>query len=248
LFGLTAATEANVADNAEAYTTSVEPWTDQERLAGEKITLGLYLTGHPIAQYEAEIRQFTSGSIAHMLSEVERSKGRMEARVAGLVVEIRTRQTKQGKTMGFATIDDRTGRLEIAAFGDKYETYRSIFSKDALLVAEGTVAIDDFSGNLRLSVETLYSMEQAREQFARGLQFSWKANGHALDTPDFIPGLQTTLQPFKGGACPVSIRYKSGKASANLQLGDAWRIHPTDELLGRLKQLSGVFGIEIKYR
>ena len=248
LFGLTAATEANVADNAEAYTTSVEPWTEQERLAGEKITLGLYLTGHPIAQYEAEIRQFTSGSIAHLLSEVERSKGRMEARVAGLVVEIRTRQTKQGKTMGFATIDDRTGRLEIAAFGDKFETYRSIFSKDSLLVAEGTLAIDDFSGNLRLSVETLYSMEQAREQFARGLQFSWMANGHALDTHGFIPGLQTTLQPFKGGACPVSISYKSGKASANLQLGDAWRIHPTDELLGRLKQLSGVSGIEIKYR
>ena len=248
LFGLTAATEANVADNAEAYTTSVEPWTEQERLAGEKITLGLYLTGHPIAQYEAEIRQFTSGSIAHLLSEVERSKGRMEARIAGLVVEIRTRQTKQGKTMGFATIDDRTGRLEIAAFGDKYETYRSIFSKDSLLVAEGTLAIDDFSGNLRLSVETLYSMEQAREQFARGLQFSWMTNGHALDTHGFIPGLQTTLQPFKGGACPVSISYKSGMAFAILQLGDAWRIHPTDELLGRLKQLSGVSGIEIKYR
>ncbi len=248
LFGLTATSEEDVADNTETYTTTVEPWTEQERLAGEKQTLGLYLTGHPIAQYEAEIRQFTSGSIAHLLSEVERSKGRMEARVAGLVVEIRTRQTKQGKTMGFATIDDRTGRLEIAAFGDKYETYRSIFSRDSLLVAEGALAIDDFSGNLRLSVETLYSMEQAREHFARGLQFSWTADGQVQDSYNFIPELQTALQPFKDGACPVSISYQSSEASANLQLGDAWRIHPTDELLGRLKQLSGVSGIEIKYR
>ncbi|MEQ1484205.1 DNA polymerase III subunit alpha [Methyloglobulus sp.] len=246
LFGLAAHAE-DVVDDAETYTTAVEPWSEPERLAGEKLTLGLYLTGHPISQYEAEIKQFTNGTIAHLQTEVERSKGKMEARVAGLVVEIRTRQTKQGKIMGFATIDDRTGRLEIAAFGDKYETYRSIFSKDSLLVAEGALAIDDFSGNLRLNVETLYSMEQAREQFARGIQLSWAVDGQT-QSHDFITGLQTALQPFKGGACPVGISYTSPLASASMQLGDKWRVHPTDKLLARLKRLSGVMGVEIKYR
>ena len=244
LFGLAAHAE-DVVDDAETYTTAVEPWSEPERLAGEKLTLGLYLTGHPITQYEAEIRQFTNGTIAHLQAEVERSKGKMEARVAGLVVEIRTRQTKQGKTMGFATIDDRTGRLEIAAFGDKYETYRSIFSRDSLLVAEGALAIDDFSGNLRLNVETLYSMEQAREQFARGLQISWVVERQASGSQEFISVLQTALQPFKGGACPVGVNYVSQAASASLQLGDDWRIRPTDELLSRLRRLSGV---DVKYR
>ncbi len=248
LFGLAAASEHNVIDKSETYTTSVEPWSEQERLAGEKQTLGLYLTGHPIDQYEMEIRQFTNGTIAHLLSEVERSKGRMEARVAGLVVEIRTRQTKQGKTMGFATIDDRTGRLEIALFGDKYETYRSIFSRDSLLVAEGALAIDDFSGNLRLSVETLYSMEQARAQFARGLDLSWSVNGQEQGGHDFIFELQTALQPFKGGTCPVGVSYRSLQAAANLQLGEGWRVHPTDELLARLKRLPGILASEVKYR
>jgi DNA polymerase III subunit alpha len=248
LFGLAASSEHDVIDKSEIYTTSVEPWSEQERLAGEKLTLGLYLTGHPIGQYEAEIRQFTSGTIAHLLSEVERSKGRMEARVAGLVVEIRTRQTKQGKTMGFATLDDRTGRLEIAAFGDKYETYRSIFSKDTLLVAEGALAIDDFSGNLRLSIETLYSMEQAREQFSRGLQLKWKVDEQAQEAQPFIFELQTALQPFKGGVCLVGISYTSLEATASLQLGDDWRVHPTDELLARLTRLPEVVGVEIKYR
>ncbi|MEQ1545642.1 DNA polymerase III subunit alpha [Methyloglobulus sp.] len=246
LFGLAAHTE-DVVDDAETYTTAVEPWSEPERLAGEKLTLGLYLTGHPISQYEAEIKQFTNGTIAHLLSEVERSKGKMEARVAGLVVEIRIRQTKQGKTMGFATIDDRTGRLEIAAFGDKYEIYRSIFSKDSLLIAEGALAIDDFSGNLRLNVETLYSMEQAREQFARGLQLSWAVEGQT-DSSRFISELQAVLEPFKGGSCAVGISYNSSKASASLQLSDGWRVHPTDELLTRLKRLPGVAGAEVKYR
>ncbi|WP_411728619.1 DNA polymerase III subunit alpha [Methyloglobulus sp.] len=247
LFGLRAGA-VDIADDAGTYTTVVEPWSEQERLAGEKLTLGLYLTGHPIAQYEPEIRQFISGNIAQLQAEVERSKGKMEARVAGLVVEIRTRQTKQGKTMGFATIDDRTGRLEIAAFGDKYENYRSIFSRDNLLVAEGALAIDDFSGNLRLTVENLYNMEQARESFARGLQISWAVDGQAPEGPAFISGLHTALQPFKGGACPVGIRYASQAASTSIQLGDGWRVHPTDELQARLKRLPGVVAVEVKYR
>jgi DNA polymerase III subunit alpha len=247
MFGLAAHTEDAI-DSNETYATSVEPWTEQERLAGEKLTLGLYLTGHPIGQYEAEIKQFTSGTIAHLLSEVERSKGRMEARVAGLIVEIRTRQTKQGKTMGFVTLDDRTGRLEIALFGDKFETYRNILSRDALLVAEGALAIDDFSGNLRLSAETLYDMEQAREQYARGLQINWMVDGEFVESKAFISGLQTALTPFKGGACPVGISYKSLKASTSLELGDTWRVHPTDELLARLKLLPGMASVELKYR
>jgi DNA polymerase III subunit alpha len=172
----------------------------------------------------------------------------MEARVAGLVVEIRTRQTKQGKTMGFATIDDRTGRLEISLFGDKYETYRNIFTRDALLVAEGALAIDDFSGNLRLNAETLYSMEQARESFARGLQISWMAERENNVTYCFINELKNSLQAFKGGNCPVGISYISPEASVNLQLGEGWRVHPTNELLTRLKRLSGVGDVEVKYR
>jgi len=60
---------------------------------------GPVLTGHPIDQYEPELKHFTHGKIASL----QVSRGNMEARVAGLVVEVRTRQTKNGKTMGFAT-------------------------------------------------------------------------------------------------------------------------------------------------
>ena len=116
------------------------------------------------------------------------------------------------------------------------------------LVAEGALAIDDFSGNLRLNAETLYSMEQARESFARGLQISWMAENEKIITYCFIDELKKSLQAFEGGNCPVGISYISSEASANLQLGEGWRVHPTNELLTRLKRLSGVEGIEVKYR
>ena len=234
LFGL--AVNADNVDDVDAYATVVEPWSENERLAAEKLTLGLFLTGHPIDQYEPELKQFTHGNIASLLADVERSRGNMEARMAGLVVEVRTRQTKQGKTMGFATIDDRTGRLEIAAFGEVYEKYRGIFSRDSLLIAEGSLAIDDYFGTLRLTVEKLYNMEQAREGFARSIQLTWNAAENELESGAFVARVELRLlEPFKGGSCPVGINYTSKYARAAVQLGDEWRVHPTDELISRLR-------------
>ncbi|CAG7857736.1 partial DNA polymerase III subunit alpha, partial [biofilm metagenome] len=247
LFGLAAHSESTV-DNNEAYTSQIEAWSEQEKLANEKTTLGLYLTGHPIGQYEAEIRQFTHSTLKELKAKVEASKGRLEARVAGLVVEIRTRQTKQGKIMGFATLDDRTDRIEIAAFSETYEKYRSIFTRDNLLVAEGAVSLDDYTGNLRLTVESLYNIEEARETFAKGLQLNWNLNGHGIVPQELIGSLDTAIQPFRGGRCPVEITYNTKAAAANLILGDGWRVHPTDELVERLKRLPGMAAVEVKYR
>ncbi|WP_031437842.1 DNA polymerase III subunit alpha [Methylobacter tundripaludum] len=247
LFGL--AVNAENADDVDAYNTVVEPWSENERLAAEKLVLGLFLTGHPINQYEAELRQFTNGTIESLLANVERSKSRkMEARTAGLVVEVRTRQTKNGKIMGFATIDDRTGRLEIAAFGEVYDKYRGIFTRDSLLIAEGALGVDDYLGTLRLTVEKLYSMEQAREVYARSIQLVWNAADDESEGHDFVTKLIAVLEPFKGGGCPVGISYTSKDAKASLQLGDEWRVQPTDELVARLRALLGSEAVEVKYR
>ena len=246
LFSLGDGDSESPADNKEdtAYTLNVEPWSDKERLAAEKLTLGLFLTGHPIDQYEPELKHFTHGKIGSL----QVSRGKMEARVAGMVIEIRTRQNKNGKTMGFATLDDKSGRLECAVFGDIYDQYRDIFTRDNLLIAEGALAIDNFSGALRLTVEKIYTIDQARESFARGIHLTWKTSDNAEESMNFIAKLTEVLSPYKGGACPVSINYTSSRAKAHVQLGDAWRIQPTDELVAKLKWLLGTTAVEIRYK
>ncbi len=245
LFGLAA--EVDEDSDSEAYSTSLEPWSEKERLDAEKITLGLYLTGHPIKQYEDELNFIRHANIASLLADAERSKSKMEGRVAGLVVEMRTRQTKKGTMMGFATLDDRTGELEVAAFSKTYEKFRDILVKDALLVVEGALSIDDFSGGLRLTADNIYSFEEAREAFARGVVLHWKKDkdgGSAV----FTDAIKKTLQPYTGGNCPIQVSYSSEKAVASLQLGDEWRVHPTDELILSLKKLPLTNLIEVKYQ
>ncbi len=246
LFSLTGEeTESTDASKeSTAYTQTVEPWSDKERLAAEKLTLGLFLTGHPIDQYEPEIKYFTHSKIGAL----QVGRGKMEARVAGMVIEIRTRQNKNGKTMGFATLDDKSGRLECAVFGETYDQYRDIFVRDNLIVAEGALALDNFSGALRLTVEKLYTMDQARENFARALHLKWDTSDSTEDSARFIEKLTEVLTPFKGGGCPVSLTYTSKEAKGDVQLGDAWRVKPTDELITKLKWLLGTNAVEIRYK
>jgi len=244
MFGL--AVQVDKGDDLEAYSTDVEPWTEKEKLDAEKITLGLYLTGHPIEQYEAELKYIRHASIGKLIADAERSKSKMEGRVAGLVVEMRTRQTKKGTMMGFATFDDRTGRLDVAAFSKTYEKYSEILSKDALLVAEGPLSIDDFSGGLRMTADSLYTFEQARELFARCIVICWDKKQIDLDSKTFVNGLRETLQPYIGGRCPIQIHY-SNHANAVIQLGEEWRVHPTDELILRLNKFFSVALVSVRY-
>jgi DNA polymerase-3 subunit alpha len=160
---------------------------------------------------------------------------------------MRTRQTKQGKMMGFATLDDRTGRLEVAAFSGIYDKYRDILAKDTLLVAEGSLAMDDFSNSLRMTAEKLYSMEEAREMFARGIVLTWDASQTTAPT-NFVEKLTEILQPFRGGECPIIIEYTASSAKATVQLGDDWRVKPSDELLIRMRRLLSTESVLVKYK
>lgn len=245
LFGL--AVQVEVSDGeAEAYSTVVESWTEKEKLEAEKQTLGLFLTGHPIAEYLPELKHITHGSLASLEVDAGRSRGKMEGRVAGLIVEMRTRQTKQGKMMGFATLDDRTGRLEVAAFSGVFDKYRNLLAKDTVLVAEGSLAMDDFTNGLRMTAEKLYSMEQAREMFARAIVLNWDCRTWPAQR-SFTDELAATLRPFCGGQCSISIELTREGAKASLKLGDEWRVHPSDELLTRLRRILSNEAVQIQY-
>ena len=107
-------------------------WPEDERLRNEKDTLGLYLTGHPIEQYLDELRNFTT----HKLMELNPEK-RQNIVITGLIIAMRTMNTKRGDKMAFITIDDRSSRQEVALFADKYAQYQDVLIKDSVIVLSG---------------------------------------------------------------------------------------------------------------
>jgi DNA polymerase-3 subunit alpha len=232
---------AEAADDAAGSHGFVETpeWDEGERLAAEKETLGLYLTGHPIARYESELGRFVTARLAELRPDVHQ-----DVVVAGLVVGLRTMSARRGGRLAFVLLDDRTARLEVSVFPEVFQRFRDLLVKDKLLVVEGSIGTDDFTGGHRMTAERLYDVDQARATYAKQLVI-------ALDGRCGLNGLTQklgqTLAPFRDGACPVLIEYRNERARACLDLGQEWRIRPTDELLRRLGELAGAEQVRLVY-
>ena len=227
----------------------VEEWEEEQRLLGEKETLGLYLTGHPIDRYADELGQVVSSRIGDLSLDNgappgQRRKG-VSVVVAGLVVSASHRQTQRGR-MGTVVLDDRSGRIECTVFSEAYETHRELISADKILVVSGSLNYDEFRGGLSIRVDNLLTFEQARAHYAGLLSLNVKLNG--LGAGEFREKLLQILSPFRGGSTGIRLHYQTSKASGEIQLGQEWRVSPTDELLRRLEQLLGQGAVNVGYR
>ena len=107
--------------------------------------------------------------------------------------------------------------------------------------------MDEYTNSLRLTADKLYSMDQAREMFARGIMLSLNATDQQSNNT-FILGLGEVLKPFCGGQCPISIEYTNASAKSMLQLDDNWRVHPKDELLIRLRRFLSPAAVQVRYK
>jgi len=218
----------------------VRPWTDKERLTGEKDTLGLYLTGHPIDEYESELKHFISKRIV----ELQPARGQTQ-KMAGLVVEIRLKKTKKGDNLCFVTLDDRSARIDVTLFGDTYDAVRDMVQKDAVLIVEGEVQEDHFSGGMKVRVSKVLTIPQARAQYASGVQVVCN-EGHFSGRR--MKEFEALLNAHKlGGDLPMKIRYLRKDAEAVLTLGDQWKVQASDELLIALMERFGHESVSLTY-
>jgi DNA-directed DNA polymerase III (polc) len=207
-------------------------WSEQVRLNGEKISLGLYLTGHPITQYEAELANITTHKIINL-----RPGARGEKQIiAGILMAVRTMQTKRGDRMAFITLEDRSGRQEVAIFADLFNEVRDLLKKDNLLIVQGETKKDDYSGGFRVRALQIYDLTAARNKFAKKIRIGVDATQGLAQ--DFVLKLKNVLQPYKPGACKIELNYKSSGANAVLQFGADWGVTPAAQLLADVENLA----------
>ncbi len=230
--------DASASSGNEVYV-DMPQWSDDVRLRHEKESLGLYLTGHPIAQYKAELKDLVSEPINNL-----RADDKQTIRIAGMLTAIRTVKTKQGKRLGILTLDDSTSRIDATLFADDYVKYIDVLEKDKLYILSGTVSHDDFSGGLRMRAKELYTITDAREQYAKRIYI----NVEKEKLPDdFVPQLQNMLSPHANGKCPVHIHYQSEDGAGLVRLGPNWQVLPDEKLITELRDWLGSEQVSIHY-
>jgi DNA polymerase-3 subunit alpha len=237
LFGLSAAPDSLVTD-----------WSEAQRLAGERETLGLFLSGHPITPYEPDLKLLGCARLADVVSSPKPAAAQDGARawsqgkaatVAGLVLEIRRRPNRVT-----LILDDRSARLEVSLYEEIFQQHRDIIVKDAILIIDGTLRFDDFIEAWRLQAKSLVDIDRARERFARRLWLRWPAE---FDGPQGMNRFEQILKPYLRGPCGVSVALNRPDYTGRLNLADTWSVRPTRELLDKLSSLVGRDGWYLVY-
>ncbi len=248
---------ATVADEAAAMTATpvLADWSDRMRLAGEKETLGLYVSGHPVNEYLPELERFTHGNLRALCDKAGSGKAspggpgggfrsRGESVIgAGLVMAVQQRDGKGGRTM-IVTLDDGTGRVDAVIRGELLETAAERVRRDEVLIVDGEISPDSFTRGYRIAVRDFHDMQTARDRFARRVVLRLEQSRFA---PAQVASLAEILKRHRGGRTGVGIAWKNESASARLQLGPRFAVSPSDELLGELCELVGRDAVELQY-
>jgi DNA polymerase-3 subunit alpha len=204
-------------------------WPELERLKFEKEALDFYISSHPLAQYDAQLRKFRS----HDAASIPKVKEKSEVRLGGMITQLGTRTTKQGKRFALFRVEDFTGQARCVAWSEEFTRFKDEIQDDAIHLFEGIVEWRDGSAEPDVIVKKVITLEQARKDFTRGmvLRMNYGDDEELLRKVD---GLESTLKRYRGG-CPVylSVKDPSGK-SAQFKLNAEYNVDavkvPVEEL------------------
>jgi len=231
--GLFDSDDSHAASTQEPALVKAEPWSIKERLTHEKSALGFYLSGHLFEEYAPEVRQLVKRRIADLVDSREPTL------VAGIVSDLRVVNGARGRTAIFR-LDDGSEYIEAVAQEDVHEANREILRDDELLIVQGKVQPDRFSGGLRLQVNAVWDLPAARARFGKYLAVA--VNGKAPPVADVIrtwpPRRVATDQGEVKQGLAIRLQLQRDRADAELDLGDAARFWPSDEALARWRTLA----------
>ena len=238
-------------DGSEPEYVSSAPWMEKKRLQEEKAALGFCISGHLFDAYAQEVRKIVRIS----LDKISNKSG--EKLVAGIIVSIRTRKTGSGGVMNNLMIDDGTGQIELTVFEDVYDTYRTCFKEDELLIAKILTKVqpanENFSGSTRHSVLNAMTMASARLRYAKSIHFEMTSN---INLHNFKEKAQSYLKehrppnngPVNGNNQPSSLPMTADLFSESgvcqIQFPENWNLYPDDRTIQGFSNLLHVLGIQ----
>jgi DNA polymerase-3 subunit alpha len=212
-----------------------------ERLKAEHAVLGHYVSGHPIDPYREYLDGLLSAPLgeADALLEQNRYRRGNEALVllAGQVMVM----NRRGEDRLFFALDDGSGRIEVVAYADALQASGQSIVPDAILVLEGSLQEDRFSGGTGLRLRRAWAIEDYCSRYAARLQLT-------LDSGDASVGkrLLDALAPWRPGTTPLAIQVLTPTARGVVDGNAGLKLRTTPELVERLRELPGVRSVKLK--
>jgi DNA polymerase-3 subunit alpha len=140
------------------------------------------------------------------------------------------------------SIEDHSGRVEVALFDEAWSLYADLLNKDEIIVIDGRVSINGFSGGFRMTAQKVMTLSDAKSRFARGIQVSLRGPHE-----DICASLQATFLPYQNGSDLVWLDYSNARARARLELSEEHGVKACAELVAALDGLETVSDARLIY-
>ena len=203
----------------------IPEWPETEKLKFEKEALDFYMSSHPLAQHDDQLRRFRT----HDASELAKGKAGIEGRAGGMIVNLEIRTFKTGRNMGrkYATfrIEDFTGSVRSMMWSDEYARFSSLMNDDAVYLFEGTLNWGAERSEPDFQVKKVLTIDEARAEFTKSMliKLAYSDDEASLRKLDAV---SLVLKRYRG-TCPVylSIRDANGR-QVQLKLNEEYRVNP----------------------
>lgn len=216
----------------------MEPFSQIQQLNIEKEVVGLFISGHPLDQYQLEIDSFTNATLT-ALNDLEALKGKNELRMAGSVASFAHRTTKNGKPFGTLTMEDYHGTFTFFLFGEDYVKFKQYFMTGWFLFINGGVVQKKWGNDneLEFKINSISLLSEVRGRMIKGLKVNINLDDLTLD---LMEKLESITAKYKGDA-KLYIEVMDQQENISLELfSKKIKVDPSAELIKELKLLPEV--------
>ena len=212
----------------------IPEWDKQEKLNFEREMLGLYVSDHPLSGMENFLNRAADTNVVDLLDDESVSDGR-PVTIAGLITSVQTRITKKsGKAWAIATIEDRTGPIDVNFFPNTYQQVSSMLIPDTVVVLDATVSVQD-DNPLKLFARSMTLPPVGEIELNVPVDL---AIDERTCTTERLDRLADVLARYPGESA-VRLHVKNTRKTTVVQLSNEYAVTPEPSLYTDLKVLLG---------
>ena len=220
----------SMTDQKEPELPNVPEWKESQLLAHEKESMGFYISGHPLAAFQNDIKRYATAT-TETLESIPDGK---EITICGIIAGLKQKVTKKGDKMAILNLEDLSGTVETVVFPDLYKTAHHLLLTDTPLIIAGQ--LDKSEQGNKIKAMRIHLLADIKKKGTTRMDIKLSATGL---TQDDLLKVKDILLRYQG-SIPVYLRLQNPTRKDSLiSVGRDIRVNPSEQLINEIESVLG---------
>jgi len=214
----------------------VPEWKESQILAHEKESVGFYISGHPLAAFEADIKRYATAT-TETLETVQDGR---DVTICGIIAGLKPKMTKKNEKMAIMNLEDLFGTIEVIVFPELYRTAQHMLLTDTPIIVAGQ--LDKSEQGNKIKAVRLHLLAEVKKKGTTRMDIKLNATGL---TQDDLLKVKEILLRYQG-PIPVYFRLQNPTRKESLiSVGRDIRVNPIDKLISEIESVLGAGAVSL---